>query len=132
MRAAPVWVKRIDASNGSRAPAAAKSGYGVNGEIARPHPEKAGDEGLPRRKDVFVTQDRSADDRRVFVHGNNEKEAKKNQLFFSPSHISLPSSYTASAVSLPLRRLPFTVHLSPLRRGNRVATAEGNAVAVKP
>src|SRR5271166_1201061 len=94
MRAAPVWVKRIDASNGSRAPAAAKSGYGVNGEIARPHPEKAGDEGLPRRKDVFVTQDRSADDRRVFVHGNNEKEAKKNQLFFSPSHIPLPSYWS--------------------------------------
>src|SRR5271166_5783264 len=113
MRAAPVWVKRIDASNGSRAPAAAKSGYGVNGEIARPHPEKAGDEGLPRRKDVFVTQDRSADDRRVFVHGNNEKEAKKNQLFFSPSHIPLPSYQLRQLVChFAVYRSPFTSHLS--------------------
>src|SRR5271166_6711503 len=127
MRAAPVWVKRIDASNGSRAPAAAKSGYGVNGEIARPHPEKAGDEGLPRRKDVFVTQDRSADDRRVFVHGNNEKRPRRISSF------SVPVKFRCLRV-IQLRQLVchFAVYRSPLRRGNRVATAEGDAVAVKP
>ena len=74
---------------GVKKPSATKSGYGVNTEIADPHSEKAGDKRLPRGKDVFVTQDRSADDRGIFVNGHNEKEAKKNQFSFTPTHLVL-------------------------------------------
>jgi type IV secretory pathway VirB10-like protein len=56
MRVAPFRVERIDAPNGPEQSLAAKSRYGVNGEIARPHPEKAGNKRLPLRRSPFTVR----------------------------------------------------------------------------
>ncbi len=64
---------------------AARSGYRINKKIARPHPEEAGDEGLPPGEDVVVTQNRPADDRRIFVYATTKKGQEESVLFLFQS-----------------------------------------------